>query len=62
MPPRDPKAEMKVGPGSMGHWLNPYKIQAWVNWVQGLILFLTVIIKIIIEWAVDRSTNHSELA
>ena len=23
---------------------------------------LTVLIKIIIEWAVDRSTNHSELA
>ena len=56
------RSEMKVDPGSMGHWVKPYKILAWVNWVQGLILILTALIKIIIEWAVDRSTNHNLVA
>ena len=27
---------MKLGLGSMGRWVDPYKIEEWVNWVQGL--------------------------
>ena len=44
---KDVTPEMKVGPGSMGHWVMPYKVR--VNWVQVLILILTVLIKNIIE-------------